>query len=79
MKKKFNVILIGLVSLLIFTNPEVQAQCAMCKAVAESSSGQIGAKNLNFGILFLMSIPYILVSIIGFAMWRHYKSSKKLM
>ncbi len=77
MKKTVYVILIALIVQVFLLMPEVYAQCAMCKAVAESSSGQVGAKNLNFGILFLMSVPYVLVSIIAFAMWRHYKVSKK--
>ncbi|WP_409769248.1 hypothetical protein [Thermaurantimonas sp.] len=64
------------ISLLLFM-VEIHAQCAMCKAVAESSSGNVAAKNLNFGILFLMSIPYLLVSVIAYAMYHHYKSSRK--
>ncbi len=75
--KKTYVILMALIVPVLFFTSEVHAQCAMCKAVAESSSGHVGAKNLNLGILFLMSVPYILVSIIAFAMWRHYKVSKK--
>lgn len=77
MKRKAVFLLILLtLNLLLFT-ADAQAQCAMCKAVAESSSGNVAAKNLNFGILFLMSIPYLLVSVIAFAMYRHYKSSRK--
>ncbi|MAZ58000.1 MAG: hypothetical protein CMP56_01130 [Flavobacteriales bacterium] len=39
------------------------AQCAMCKAVAESSqnSGSSIANGLNTGILYLMIFPYILL------------------
>ncbi len=39
------------------------AQCAMCRAVAESSKdgGSSIADGLNSGILYLMSIPYILL------------------
>ena len=40
------------------------AQCAMCKAVAgsniESDANDVG-KGLNTGILYLMTIPYILL------------------
>tara|TARA_B100000965_G_scaffold312734_1_gene272573 strand:- start:632 stop:853 length:222 start_codon:yes stop_codon:yes gene_type:complete len=38
-------------------------QCAMCKAVAESSqnSGSSIANGLNTGILYLMIFPYILL------------------
>jgi hypothetical protein len=39
------------------------AQCAMCKAVAESGStnGQHIANGLNYGIIYLMLIPYLLL------------------
>lgn len=43
------------------------AQCAMCRIVAESSKegGSSIADGLNSGILYLMSIPYILLFIAG--------------
>lgn len=57
--------------------PDAQAQCAMCRATIESnlSSGQstIGA-GLNKGILFLLAMPYLSISIVGY-LW--YRSSKK--
>ncbi|MCX7729224.1 MAG: hypothetical protein N2203_07120 [Bacteroidia bacterium] len=40
------------------------AQCAMCKAAAESdlqNNPNSVAKGINSGILFLMVIPYILI------------------
>ena len=39
------------------------SQCAMCRVVAESSkdAGESIANNLNAGILYLMSFPYILI------------------
>ena len=41
------------------------AQCAMCRAVAESSreGGSSIANGLNKGILYLMSFPYVLLII----------------
>jgi len=41
------------------------AQCAMCRAVAESSKsgGSSIADGLNNGILYLMAFPYILLLI----------------
>ena len=49
-------------SLLVFVEP-VYSQCAMCKAVAESSrdQGSSIADGLNTGILYLMAFPYILL------------------
>ncbi|MGZ3864862.1 MAG: hypothetical protein ACXVC6_11250 [Bacteroidia bacterium] len=43
------------------------SQCAMCKAAAESSlesNPNSVARGLNNGILFLMSIPYVVVAVI---------------
>ncbi|TVQ77072.1 MAG: hypothetical protein EA358_07685 [Flavobacteriales bacterium] len=48
------------------------AQCAMCKAVAESSSGSTAAKGLNNGILFLMFIPYLMMGVVAVS-WYFYK------
>tara|TARA_B110000438_G_C15429207_1_gene485352 strand:+ start:105 stop:329 length:225 start_codon:yes stop_codon:yes gene_type:complete len=52
------------------------AQCAMCRIVAESSKdgGSSIADGLNSGILYLMSIPYILLLIAGiFSYLKDYK------
>ena len=35
-------------------------QCAMCRAVLESSADQKTAESLNDGIVYLMIIPYVL-------------------
>ena len=51
----------------IFFIQDVFAQCAMCKAAAESNlehDPKSIARGLNKGILFLMAIPYVIVGII---------------
>lgn len=53
----------------------VDAQCAMCRAVLESEAGGETAKGINNGILYLMIFPYLLVGIIGYFI---YKSRKKI-
>lgn len=55
----------------------VNAQCAMCKRVAESSQGDNdnkAGKGLNTGILYLLSIPYVLAGIGAYA---YFKKNKK--
>lgn len=54
------------------------AQCAMCKAVAETSQqgGSSVADGLNSGILYLMFFPYLLMGAVGFAIYRHRKSPR---
>ncbi len=48
------------VILFILSFQMANAQCAMCKAVVESSNGS-EAEGLNSGILYLMVFPYLLV------------------
>jgi hypothetical protein len=47
----------------------------MCKAVAEDSAadGGLGA-GLNKGILYLMAVPYILLSFLFFVIYRKWKA-----
>lgn len=41
---------------------DVDAQCAMCKAVAEDSAEGSGyAAGINKGIVYLMGVPYVLL------------------
>lgn len=46
-------------------------QCSMCKKTAEEG-GQAGG--LNAGILYLMSVPYILFSFVAFFWYKHSRS-----
>lgn len=64
-------------SLLWLATISVEAQCAMCRAVLESEEGQTAAKGINDGIVYLMAIPYILVAIIGFVIYKKFNTSKK--
>lgn len=53
-----------------------EAQCAMCRAVLESSDSQAAAKGINDGILYLMIFPYILMGGIGYYIYRSFKKKK---
>ena len=57
----------------ILGSVDVDAQCAMCRAVLESEEGQQTAKGINNGIVYLMAIPYILVGAVGIAVFRMLK------
>ena len=65
-----------LVLMLFFTLP-TDAQCAMCRAVLESEEGQQTAKGINNGIVYLMIIPYILIGIVGYFIYRNKKKTSK--
>ena len=63
-----------LLTFCVIYSPEIlNAQCSMCRAVLESEKGMSTAKGINDGILYLMSIPYILVFIVGYMVYRTYK------
>ena len=53
---------------------DVQAQCAMCRAGAEANlktkQNQVG-RGLNHGILYLMSVPYLLGGVAAFIYFKH--------
>ena len=52
------------------------AQCAMCRAALESEGNAKKAEAINDGIVYLMVIPYILVAVIGFAIYRMRRNKK---
>ena len=65
-------ILVMLVALV----PDSMAQCAMCRGTVEStvSNGRsIVASELNFGILYLLVVPYLIVASIGYLWYRNSK------
>ena len=72
MKRRLVIILI----LLIASAESIFGQCAMCRSTIENnySNGDPGiAAGINTGILYLLSMPYLAIIVIGY-LW--YKSSK---
>lgn len=54
------------------------AQCSMCRAAAESNieaEENQRARGLNSGILYLMSIPYVMGGVAGILWWKYRKAS----
>jgi len=49
---------------------EMQAQCAMCRAVLESEEGGAKAAAVNDGIVYLMAFPYVLVAIVFYVVYK---------
>lgn len=73
--KNLSVLLIIVVACLVAT-PDLMAQCAMCRGTVEStvSNGRsIIASELNFGILYLLMIPYLIIATIGYLWYRNSK------
>lgn len=64
-----------LIAFLLFLSTNiVSAQCAMCRAALTSDDNTTQAAAVNDGIVYLMIIPYLLVALIGFMI---YKMKKK--
>ena len=66
-----------LIALAIILSLNADAQCSMCKAVVESgldnSQTVVIGKGINQGIYFLMGIPYILLSILAYTIYKNRK------
>lgn len=60
-----------------FFSLSTQAQCAMCRAALESEEGGVQAEAVNDGIVYLMAIPYVLVGVLGYAIYRLKYGKKK--
>ena len=63
-------------ALLLSTSLTTMAQCAMCRASLESEGNVAKAEAVNDGIVYLMVIPYVLVAIIGFIIYKMYFKKK---
>lgn len=78
MKSSFFVMILILLVALVAPF-DLDAQCAMCKGAAEANLRQGGGdpKGLNNGILYMLSIPYLLVGGIGYWWWRNRRQEKE--
>jgi hypothetical protein len=57
-------------TMVLFAVGEASAQCSMCRAVLESGDAQETAKGINNGIVYLMAIPYVLVTFVGYQIFK---------
>lgn len=76
---RFTKIALIIVALVVFSSVNAEAQCAMCRRIAESNLNDSAAavgKNLNPAILYLMSLPYLVLGAIGWLFYRNMKAKK---
>ena len=59
-----------------FFSLSVNAQCAMCRAALEGEGNIKKAEAVNDGIVYLMMIPYIMVGVVGFFVYRMFRKKK---
>lgn len=62
--------------LIFFISFDIEAQCAMCRAVLESESDQSAARGINDGIMYLMVFPYLLMAGVAYFIWRSRRKDK---
>jgi hypothetical protein len=74
MKKIFATLLV--LSLCFCLSFNASAQCAMCTANAEMGvkNGNTQTKGLNSGVIYLLAIPFLLVSTVGVVWYRNYRA-----
>ena len=67
------VLVLCIVMLMPVIDSEAIAQCPMCRMSAESNlkDGGSAGKGLNKGILYMLTMPYLLVGGIGFLWWKN--------
>ena len=66
--------LIVIVSLFfLFNSITIEAQCAMCRAVLESSENDGMAEGINNGIMYLAFLPYLIVFFMIFFVYKKFK------
>lgn len=56
--------------LLMAYSAQLNAQCAMCRASLESEGDMAKGEAVNNGIVYLMAIPYLLVALVGYYVYR---------
>lgn len=71
-------IIAGVICFIAVLNTELLAQCPMCKMAAESDlkNGGTAGRGLNSGILYMLSLPYVLIGTIAFLWWRNRKNAE---
>ncbi|EWH15243.1 hypothetical protein KLA_01750 [Cellulophaga geojensis KL-A] len=59
----------------LFLIPQTsEAQCAMCRAVLESEGNVAVAEGVNNGIKYLMAVPYVLVGVLFYFVYKKMKA-----
>lgn len=77
--KKYLILVIIAIIFIMMPSIEIMAQCPMCRAAAETNLAQGGTegKGLNKGILYMLTLPYLLVGTLGFLWWKNKKGESE--
>ena len=78
MRKRWIIALMAVTAIAVFSISASAQGCAMCKtALEQSTEGRAIANSFNYGILFLMGIPYAMFGVAGIAIYRAYRMKKR--
>ncbi len=68
-----SIIMAALLCSMMLIGVEAIAQCPMCRSAAESNlkAGGGNGRGLNAGILYMLAMPYLLVTTLGLLWWRN--------
>ncbi|MCZ2102346.1 MAG: hypothetical protein LC107_12520 [Chitinophagales bacterium] len=74
MKRKFLMVAVVLL-VLVLVGTDMVAQCPMCKLSAETNlqGGGTAGRGLNKGILYLLSMPYLIFGFLGYTWFKNRK------
>ena len=74
MKKRALIVVVVLFIIVSFV-PDIMAQCPMCRLTAETNLQEGGGagRGLNKGILYLLSMPYLIFGFLGYTWYRNRK------
>lgn len=68
----------GVTLLILLSIAEGYSQCAMCRVTLENnvSNGEAGiGASINFGILYLLVMPYLLIGILAYFWFKRSKAN----
>ena len=67
---------LALLSIFLLSTTVGFAQCSMCKAVAKTADGGGFGAGLNYGIVYLMIFPYLIIGGIAYKIYKNKKAYK---
>lgn len=75
----YKILLVCVVLIISFVAGDLTAQCPMCRMSAETNlmNGGTEATSLNTGIIYLLSLPYILIGVLGY-LWYTNKDKEEI-
>ena len=76
LSRRLRVLILGL-AVQVCAASHALAQCAMCKEAvdADKAAGGNVADGISYAILLMLSLPLLIGSAFGFAIWRAYKKA----